>query len=83
MFKPKNDWFVIEDQNEPTLEQAQDFVGGFVELINLKEKQFLVKFLVNEDDLLEGLPFNAKASALAGIPLVGPVLVLTGKARWR
>ena len=79
MFKPKNDWFVIEDQNEPTLEQAKDFVGGFVELVNLKEKQFLV----NEDDLLEGLPFNAKASALAGIPLVGPVLVLTGKARWR
>ncbi len=79
MFKPKNDWFVIEDQNEPTLEQAQDFVGGFVELVNLKEKQFLV----NEDGLLEGLPFNAKASSLAGIPLVGPVLVLTGKARWR
>ena len=79
MFKPKNDWFVIEDQNEPTLEQAQDFFGGFVELVNLKEKQFLV----NEDGLLEGLPFNAKASALAGIPLVGPVLVLTGKARWR
>ena len=79
MFKPKNDWFVIEDQNEPTLEQAQDFVGGFVELVNLKEKQFLV----NEDGLLEGLPFNAKASSLAGILLVGPVLVLTGKARWR
>ena len=79
MFKPKNDWFVIEDQNKPTLEQAQDFVGGFVELVNLKEKQFLV----NEDGLLEGLPFNAKASSLAGIPLVGPVLVLTGKARWR
>ncbi len=79
MFKPKNDWFVIEDQNEPTLGQAQDFVGGFVELVNLKEKQFLV----NEYGLLEGLPFNAKASALAGIPLVGPVLVLTGKARWR
>ena len=54
MFKPKNDWFVIEDQNEPTLEQAQDFVGGFVELVNLKEKQFLV----NEDGLFGRTSFQ-------------------------
>lgn len=79
MFKPKNDWFVIEDQNEPTLGQAQDFVGGFVELVNLKEKQFLV----NEDGFEKYLPYNTHASALAGISLRGPVLVLTGKARWR
>ena len=78
MFNPKNDWFVIEDQNEPTLAQAQTFVDGFVELLTINEKQVLF----NEYGLLGDLPYNSRGSSLAGIPLYGPVLVLTGKARW-
>lgn len=63
----------------PTLEEAQDFVGGYVELVELSGG---AQLLVNEEGLLRGLPYNSEASAVSHLNIVGPVILLTGAARW-
>jgi len=62
----------------PTLEEAQAFVGGYVELIRVGKGQLLV----NEEGRLRKLEHNVEASDLAGQFIVGNALFLTGKARW-
>tara|TARA_R100001594_G_C3981232_1_gene250131 strand:- start:40 stop:438 length:399 start_codon:yes stop_codon:yes gene_type:complete len=63
----------------PTLEEAQEIVGGFVEMaIDDDEKQCLV----NEEGLLLRLAFNELASKLCKKPIVGTALVLKGDSRW-
>ena len=53
---------VINDvKDEPSLEQAQAFVGGYVEGISFPNGDYLI---VNEDGKLKGLPFNVPASKL-------------------
>ena len=64
----------------PTLEEAQSVVGGTVELITLVGGSQL---LCNEEGLIRNLPVNLKASSIAGQSIVGNVLILSGKARWR
>lgn len=39
--------------------------------------------IVNEEGLLRDLPPNPVASAIARRPLVGPVIILEGKAKLR
>ena len=70
--------FTIEDK-APSLEAAQAFVGGYVQMINLEDGSQL---LVNEEGLLKALPYNLPASILAGQHLVGNALCLKGLARW-
>ena len=62
----------------PTLKEAQEFVGGLVQMIDLPSGQQL---LVNEEGLLKDLPLNFEASELAGHLIVGPALVLTDDAK--
>ena len=64
----------------PTLEEAQQFVGGYVELVHLPGGGQL---LVNEDGHRLNLPFNKVASQMYGGPIVGNVMWLTGVARWK
>lgn len=64
---------------EPTLEEAQNIVGGCVELVELPDGRQL---LADEDDIAKGLLFNRTASMLADRRIVGPVLILAGTARW-
>ncbi len=63
----------------PSLDEAQRFVQGFVELLWLDDGRQL---LVNEDGLDLQLPVNTVASRLYGLPLVGNCLLLSGTARW-
>ena len=71
---------VIEDR-QPTLEEAQKIVGGYVEMVHSPtEPEWQI--LVNEEGLLEGLPFNAEATKLCGTGIVGPAIVLKGDAKW-
>ena len=50
---------VINDvKDEPSLEQAQAFVGGYVEGISFPNGDYLI---VNEEGKLKGLPFNVPA----------------------
>lgn len=63
------------------LEELQGYVGGYIELINLPQNQFLV---INEEGKLNNLPLNRKATSLARFCgaiartdfIVGPALVI-------
>lgn len=65
----------------PTLEAAQQIVGGYLELVKIPGRAD-IQIFVDEDGLMKKLPLNEEASALAGQPIVGPALVLEGEARW-
>ena len=53
---------VINDvKDEPSLEQAQAFVGGYVEGISFPNGDYLI---INEEGKLMGLPLNPEATAL-------------------
>ena len=53
---------IIEDKkDEPTLKEAQKFVGGYVEGIQFPNGDYLI---VNEEGKLKGLPLNPEATAL-------------------
>ena len=53
---------IIDDVKlEPTLKEAQAFVGGYVEGISMPNGDYLI---VNEEGKLRNLPFNEEASKL-------------------
>ena len=53
---------IIEDtKDEPTLESAQEFVGGYVEGISFPNGDYLI---VNEEGKLMGLEVNEPATKL-------------------
>jgi hypothetical protein len=70
---------VLEAAPPPTLKEAQEAVGGLVELLNLPNGDQL---LVNEEGLIYELALNPLASKYAGRYIVGPALLLKGEARW-
>lgn len=51
-----------KDLKKFTLEELQNFVGGYIQIINLPANKLLV---VNEEGRLYKLPVNEKATALA------------------
>ena len=63
----------IFEEKEPTLEEAQNLVGGYVERIALEGGDVS---LVNEEGRLTNLELNTEASKLVGIPIVGDVVVV-------
>jgi hypothetical protein len=53
---------VIDDvKDEPTLKEAQDFVGGYVEGIQFPNGDYMI---INEEGKLINLPLNVEATAL-------------------
>ncbi len=62
----------------PSLEEAQNAVGGLVEMLAVQDGQLLV----NEEGLILRLPSNPTASQMAGRPIVGNALLLKGDAQW-
>lgn len=63
---------------KPTLKEAQEIVGGYIEFAHCpySPKHTLV---VNEEGLVIGLPFNEAATTLyKASPIVGDVIVLEG-----
>ena len=53
---------IIDDEkNTPTLKEAQDFVGGYVECIGWPNGDLLI---VNEEGKLNNLPLNPEATLL-------------------
>ena len=71
---------VFED-NQPTLQEAQKIVGGLVEMVHSPSEPDW-QILVNEEGLLDDLPFNKEATELCGTGIVGPAIVLKGDAKW-
>ena len=66
------------DEKRPSLEEAQKAVGGYVEILTVREGQLLF----DEEGLLKKLPHNPEASEIAGQPIVGNALLLKGSAKW-
>ena len=65
---------VIEDKNdEPTLEDAQAFVEGWVEPVWLSNGDLL---LINEESVMRGLPVNEIASVVARQQILGNAMVI-------
>ena len=53
---------IIEDsKDEPSLKEAQEFVGGYVEGITFPNGDYLI---INEEGKLMNLPLNPEATAL-------------------
>ena len=86
---------IITDPNdEPTLEEAQEFVGGYVEGITFPNGDYLI---VNEEGKLMNLPLNSEATMMWRATftkeeysfgyddfVVGPAILIKAKAlkRW-
>lgn len=71
---------VVETETQPTLEEAQAIVGGLVQMVPMQDTS--IEVFVNEEGLLFGMEYNAPASAMCAMDLVGPALILCGSARW-
>ena len=57
-----NEFKIVSDsKDEPTLESAQEFVGGYVEGITFPNGDYLI---INEEGKLMNLPLNPEATAL-------------------
>ena len=57
-----NEFKIVSDsKDEPTLESAQEFVGGYVEGITFPNGDYLI---VNEEGKLKNLPLNPEATLL-------------------
>ena len=83
---------IIEDsKDEPSLKQAQEFVGGYVEMVIFPNDDILI---FNEEGKLKGLPLNPEATALWRATfdndnyitgrkdfVVGPAMYIKAKAR--
>ena len=65
----------------PTLQEAQDIVGGYVEM-TYSATQPDVQILINEDGISLALGANPAATILCGKPIVGNVVVLKEAALW-
>lgn len=63
-----------------TLEQAQAYVGGLIENAYTSPDRKLTIF-VNEEGLLEELPYNALTSALVGGHIVGDALIVENEQK--
>jgi len=72
---------ITEPAKKPTLEEMQAMVGGYIEPVRgIKWNGHTGVMVVNEEGILDGLPFNAKASLVARRTIVGNVFILIG---WR
>jgi hypothetical protein len=69
------------EDKQPTLQEAQKIVGGFVEMVRSPTNPD-IQILVNEEGLIQGLPFNKEATELCDTGIVGNAVILKGNARW-
>jgi hypothetical protein len=58
---------------EPTLEELQGLVGGYIEVAYLDKQNILI---MNEEGRLMGLPVNHEASSLTGRYIVGDAVLM-------
>jgi hypothetical protein len=72
----------VYENNEPTLKEAQKFVGGYVELVDLENEGC---FLVDEEGVLKNKIVNQKATEIYNKLfegyIVGDVIHIKPKAR--
>ena len=71
----------VFEERAPTLEEAQELVGGLVQLVHSPDNPDW-QILVNEEGLLIGLDPNEEATILCGTGIVGNAVILKGDAKW-
>lgn len=72
--------------DQPTLEQAQKFVGGYIEIVTTTNGDQIV---INEEGKLSGMALNEDATDFAHLGqaimphdyIAGNAMILTGEAR--
>ena len=64
---------VPADGKKLTLEEMQAAVGGYIERVVIPK---VGEMYVDEEGLLKGKPINQMASLIAGMPIVGDVLIV-------
>ena len=82
--------YIDDEKKTPSLKEAQDFVGGYVEGITFPNGDYLI---INEEGKLKGLPLNPEATLLWKIAfdndnyitgrkdfVVGPAILIKAKA---
>lgn len=69
-----NNYDLEEIEVENTLEAVQKQVGGYIETVTLIPGKAVM--IVNEEGLLQGLPYNTAASNLAMQPIHGTAVVV-------
>ena len=78
---------INRSKDKPSLKDAQELVGGLVELITLRNGD---QMLFNENGIMEDLEINEYATHIAMTQsnafimdgIRGDVLILKGKAKW-
>ena len=83
MSKPKTRYI---DDIEPTLEEMQKFVGGYIEVLHISKELTMV---IDEEGKLNDKPINQEATNIAHEHeaifemdyIAGDVLILSGNAR--
>ena len=75
---------ISEKSEKPTLEQVQEFVGGYLQMCPILNAPFdeKVQLMADEDGISKKLPVNPNATLTAGYPILGNCLILKGKACW-
>ena len=84
----KADGTVINLERKPTLEECQEYVGGWIEIVHATvfNPTFKGQMIVNEEGHMKGLPVNAVGSKIYGNPnwpIVGDIIVLEGNYKLR
>jgi hypothetical protein len=77
------------DKREPTLEEMQKIVGGYIQMIEIMFLNEPGQMIMHEEGKIKGLPVNHKATAIALTHsnisgddwIVGDVIILMGRAR--
>jgi len=69
----KSDGTEAPNVDVSTLKHQQDMVGGYIEYVYFPHNRVAI---VNEEGRLKGLPYNEVASVIAGVHLVGDVIIV-------
>lgn len=68
--------------HKPPLKLMKTMLGGYARPLTLGHGEDASQMMVNEDGPSLGMQLNQRASLITGQPIVGPVVILKGKARW-
>ena len=72
---------MYEDKKDsPTLDEASEFVGGYIELVHTRAGAQLI--IDEEGRFKDHLKINSVASTLYGGEIVGKAIILIGDAKW-
>ncbi len=66
----------LEFDKKISLEQLQQFVNGYIEIVPVRYEGKRQHMIVNEEGFLERLPVNNKACAISGQFIVGNVAIV-------